>query len=95
MERAVEGGQAAYPEFGFSAGGRGADFGLTAPGGRGGGAYSIAPICCCMRANINSVRGGWLVLPGRGGTGVRLLVRALVPFEGERHEDTGVACDSS
>ena len=33
MERAVEGGQAAaYPEFGFSAGGRGADFGLaTAP----------------------------------------------------------------
>ena len=45
MERAVEGGQAAaYPEFGFSAGGRGADFGLAAaPRGRGGGACSIAP----------------------------------------------------
>ena len=39
MERAVEGGQAAaYLEFGFSAGGRGADFGLAAaPRGRGGG----------------------------------------------------------
>ena len=53
MERAVEGGQAAYPEFGFSAGGRGADFGLTAPRGRGGGARFITPICCCMRANSN------------------------------------------
>lgn len=56
MERAVEGGQAAaYPECGFSTGGRGADSGqataprgrgglAAAPRGRGGAAYFIAPI---------------------------------------------------
>ena len=69
MERAVEGVQAAYPEFGFSAGGRGADFGLTAPRGRRGGARFIAPICCCMRANNNI---DCPVAPGGKGERVRI-----------------------
>ena len=71
MERAVEGGQApAYPEFGFSARGRGADFGLAAaPRGRGGAACFIAPVCCCMSAHIDSQRAIAAARPeeGRGG----------------------------
>ena len=67
MGRAVEGGQAAYPEFGFYTGGRGADFGLTAPRGRGGDARRIAAICCCMRAYTNI---DCPVAPGGKGEGV-------------------------
>ena len=67
MERAVEGGQAdAYPEFGFSARGRGADFGLAAtPRGRGGAACFIAPVCCCMRERCSANAAAML----RGGEG--------------------------
>ena len=69
----MEGGHAAYPEFGFSAGGRGADFGLTAPGGRGGAACFIAPSCCFIRAMIAASsgegRGGRMGIGG-GGKGV-------------------------
>ena len=44
--------QAAYPEFGFSAGGRGADFGLTtAPRGKGGG--SPSPIAATLAARAS------------------------------------------
>ena len=56
MERAVEGGQAAaYPEFGFSVGGRGADFGLTtAPRGKGGGSPSLIAATFAARASFCS-----------------------------------------
>ena len=74
MERAVEGGPApAYPEFGFSAGGRGADFGLAAaPRGGKERARFFAPLCrrmariffsCCIAslpfANKAAVEMGW------------------------------------